>query len=79
MFESYAPNYPEELKAARRQLDRLHLRVKMYENKAINDEPKMFEYWCDLIDATKAEIERRARDVFIADLNWKSSCIQGDV
>lgn len=76
MFESYAPNYPEELKAARRQLDHLHLRVKMYENKAINDEPKNFEYWCQLIDATKAEIERQAREVFIADLDWKSSVLR---
>ena len=72
----YDFNYPEELKAARRQLDHLHLRVRMYENKAINDEPKMFEHWCDLIDRTNAEIERQARHLLIADLTWKRDMIR---
>ena len=73
MFYVCTPNYPEELKEARRQLERVNLRLTMLENQAANSNPEDFDHWCDLIDATKAEIERRSREVFIADLNWKSS------
>lgn len=79
MFEVCAPNYPEELKAARRQLERENLRLTMLENQAANSNPDEFDHWCDLIDATKTEIERRSREVFLADLKWKSNRNQGEV
>lgn len=50
------------------ELDRMNLRRKMYENRAINDGPEEFDHWADLIDEEEKNIQAKGRELGMARL-----------
>ena len=56
----------EHLAELQRQGERLSLKLKMYEQQAINDGPDMFDYWADRTDQTKKEIDAKGLEVMFA-------------
>lgn len=56
---------PEYEQNYQRQMDRLALRRRMLEKRAIDDGPDSFDYWADEIEKNQREMKR----LFVARLN----------